>query len=272
MKILVSVDIEGVAGVTHVEQCRTGNPEYERARAWMTAEANAAVLGAFDGGADEVIVNDSHGGFRNLLLDGMDPRARMVTGKPRYLGMMSGVEGCDAVFLVGYHAGAGRPGVLAHTISSFAFHRVSVNGQELNEAGLYGALAAEHGVPVALMCGDDAFIADTRSRFPGALTVETKQSQGRATCVTLTPAQSAQAIRSAAAQAMAGVASLRPVPLPGPRYRCELVAQDPGLADLFCQWPALERIDGTSVAFEAPSMESLIRMLNCLSAMSFMLH
>lgn len=272
MKVLVSVDIEGVAGVTHVEQCRTGNPEYERARIWMTDEANAAVLGALDGGADEVIVNDSHGGFRNLLLDRMDPRARMVTGKPRYLGMMSGVEGCDAVFLVGYHAGASRPGVLAHTISSFAFHRVSVNSEELNEAGLYGALAAEYGVPVALLCGDDAFIADTHARFPGALAVETKRTQGRATCVTLAPGQSAQAIRLAAAQAMASIPALQPVRLAGPRYRCELVVQHPGLADLFCQWPSLERIDGTTVAFDAASMESVIRTLNCLSAMSFMLH
>ncbi|MGP1614621.1 MAG: M55 family metallopeptidase, partial [Pollutimonas bauzanensis] len=78
MKVLVSVDIEGVAGVTHAEQTRSGNGEYERARAWMTAEANAAVRGAFDGGATAVLVNDSHGGFRNLLLDQLDERAETV--------------------------------------------------------------------------------------------------------------------------------------------------------------------------------------------------
>src|SRR5690606_3928752 len=175
MSILISVDIEGVAGVTHTEHTRSGNPEYERARAWMTAEADAAIRGAFEGGATEVLVNDSHGGFRNLLLDRVDERARMITGKPRYLGMMSGAEQqCDAVFLIGYHAGAGKQGVLAHTINSFAFRRVIVNGEELNEAGLYGALAGELGVAVAPMSGDDVFIAETQSRFPGALTVETK--------------------------------------------------------------------------------------------------
>jgi D-amino peptidase len=271
MKILVSVDIEGVAGVTHIEQVRAGNPEYERARAWMTAEADAAIRGAFDGGADEVWVNDSHGGFRNLLLDRIDERARMVTGKPRYRGMMTGVEGCDAVFLVGYHAGAGKRGVLAHTISSFAFRRVVVNGQELNEAGLYGALAGELGVPVALMTGDDVFIAETQSRFPGALTVETKRAGGQATCVSLSPAQSCRDIQAAAAGAVAAVPGLRPSCLPGPNYRCELGVQTPGLADLFCQWPSLQRVDGTTVAFVAGGVEPVIRILNCLSAMSTML-
>src|SRR5690606_19634368 len=130
MKILISVDIEGVAGVTHAEQVRTGNPEYERARAWMTAEADAAIRGAFEGGASEVRVNDSHGGFRNLLLDRLDERAQVITGKPRNLGMVAGVEGCDAVFMIGYHSGAGRFGILAHTINSFAFRRISVNGVE----------------------------------------------------------------------------------------------------------------------------------------------
>lgn len=271
MKILISVDIEGVAGVTHAEQVRPGNPEYERARAWMTAEANAAVRGAFDAGASEVRVADSHAGFRNLLLDQMDSRALMVTGKPRYHGMMSGVAGCDAAFLVGYHAGAGHRGVLAHTISGFAFRRITVNGEELNEAGLYGGLAAEFGVPVALMTGDDVFIAETRSRFPDAVTVETKRAEGQAACMSLTPVQSCDAIFAAAAKAIASAPDL-PVRVVAPApLRCELCTQTPGLADLFDQWPQLERVDATTVAFEADTMESIIRMLNCLSAMSFML-
>ena len=142
MRILISADIEGVANVFHPEQTRAGNGEYERARRWMTAEADAAVRGAFDGGATEVLVNDSHGGFRNLIPDSIDRRARFVLGKPRYLSMMAGVEGCNAVCMIGYHARAGSRGVLAHTINSFAFTRVWFNEQELGEAGIYGALAS----------------------------------------------------------------------------------------------------------------------------------
>jgi D-amino peptidase len=91
MNILISVDIEGVAGVFHPEQTRAGNGEYERARRWMTLEANAAIQGAFAGGAAHVWVNDSHGGFRNLLPDLLDARAQVVLGKPRTLGMMAGL-------------------------------------------------------------------------------------------------------------------------------------------------------------------------------------
>ena len=102
MKILISVDIEGVAGVYHSEQVRPGNPEFERARRLMTAEANAAVCGAFDAGASEVFVNDSHGGFRNMPPDLLDERAQVIQGKPRYLSMVSGVElGVAGVCLVG---------------------------------------------------------------------------------------------------------------------------------------------------------------------------
>ena len=112
MRILISVDIEGVAGVFHSEQTRAGNTEYERARRLMTEEANAAIRGAFAGGATTVLVNDSHGGFRNLLPDLLDPRAQVVLGKPRVLGMMGGLEqGCDGVFMVGYHARSQSRGV-----------------------------------------------------------------------------------------------------------------------------------------------------------------
>lgn len=272
MKVLVSVDIEGVAGVTHVEQTRSGNGEYERARRWMTAEANAAICGAFDGGATEVLVNDSHGSFRNLLLDELDERAEMVTGKPRYLSMMAGVEqACDAVFMVGYHARAQAVGVLAHTINSFAFRRVVVNGMELGEAGLYGALAGEFGVPVALLSGDDVFLAETQSLFPGAVSVQTKRAQGNATCVSLSPARSCSLIHQAAVAAMVKVPGLQPLVLSGPAFECELTTQTPGQADLFGQLPAVTRVDGNTLSFPAESMYNVLRTLNSFSAMSFML-
>jgi hypothetical protein len=123
MKVLISTDIEGVAGVYHHEQARQGNPEYERARVLMAHEANAAIAGAFDAGATEVLVNDSHGGFRNMPPDVLDARARVVQGKPRYLSMVAGVEedGVEAVCMVGYHSRAQGRGILAHTINGFAF-------------------------------------------------------------------------------------------------------------------------------------------------------
>jgi D-amino peptidase len=268
MKVLVSTDIEGVAGVFHPEQTRPGNGEYERARLLMTHEANAAIAGAFDGGATEVLVNDSHGSFRNMPPDLLDPRARAVQGKPRYLGMMAGVEECvDAVCMVGYHSRAQGRGILAHTINGFAFARVSFNDRELGEAGIYGALAGEYGTPVAMASGDDVFIEEHRPLFPHATFVQTKRATGQTSGVSLSPAQSREAIRAGVTAALGALGDAKPFVLPGP-VAVRVQTQTPGLADLFCQWPALRRLSGDEVGFDAPTVEAAVRMVNSLSAMS----
>jgi len=268
MRVLISTDIEGVAGVFHPEQTRPGNPEYERARVLMTREANAAIEGAFDAGAAEVLVNDSHGGYRNMPAELLDARARAVQGKPRALGMMAGLEtGVDAVCLVGWHARAQGRGVLAHTINSFAFARVWFGGRELGEAGIYGALAGEHGVPVVMASGDDVFVEELRPLFPGAVLVQTKVAYGQAAGVSLSPAQSCAVIRGGVREALARRAAIAPLVMPGP-IEVRIEATRPDLADLFCQWPTLERLGGVAVGFEAPTVEAAVRMINCLSAMS----
>jgi D-amino peptidase len=276
MKVLISTDIEGIAGVFHPEQTRAGNGEYEAARRWMTLEANAAIEGAFAGGATHVWVNDSHGGFRNLLPDLLDARAQVVLGKPRTLGMMAGLEyGAALVFMIGYHAMSQTRGILAHTINSFAFARVSLNGVEVGEAGVYGALAEEYGAQVALLSGDDVFAEETAPRFPGARFVVTKSATGHASGVTQSPANARAAIETAARevvqQHLANGRARESTRGQAKPVECELRVQTSALADLFCQWPTLTRVDAVTLRFSAPSAEHVVRMLNCLSAMSFML-
>ena len=273
MKVLISVDIEGVAGVVNPEQTRAGNGEYERARRWMTLEANAAIEGAFAGGATDVWVNDSHGGFRNLLPDMLDARANVILGKPRTLGMMAGLEyGPQLVFMIGYHAMAQSRGILAHTINSTAFTRVTMNGRDVGEAGIYGALAREYGANVALLSGDDVFADETRSTFPEATFVVTKNAMGFGSGSTQTPERACAAIREAArnvvgkSEILGGVQRKQPQPVD-----IELRVQTTALADLFAQMPSLERVDGVTLRFSTPSVEHAVRTLNCLSAMSFML-
>jgi D-amino peptidase len=272
MKVLISVDIEGIAGVFHPEQTRPGNPEYEQARKWMSLEANAAVQGAFDGGASHVWVNDSHGGFRNLLPDLIDSRARLVLGKPRTLGMMAGLEASpEYVFMIGYHARAQSRGILAHTVNSTAFARVILDGEEAGEAALYGALAEERGARVVLLTGDDVFGAETLPAFPGAQFLCVKTAHGYSSGITETPAAACEAIRRAAQERMESARS-KPAPhATSTSHRCEIRTQSTAFADLFCQWPTLERIDAVTLAFDAPSAEHIVRTINCLSAMSFML-
>lgn len=271
MRILITTDIEGVAGVVHPDQTRPGNADYERARRLMTQEANAAVRGACNGGAREVLVGDAHGGYRNLLPDELDPRARYVTGKPRTLGMLGGLEtGCDAVMLIGFHARSQAAGVLSHTINSGAFARVWLNGRELGEAGLYGALAGELGVPVILASGDDAFATETRDILPDCRFVVTKQATGRHSAISLSPQAACEAISAGARLAMETVRSARPMRLETP-VTTRLQALTPAHADLFCQWPTLERLDAVTLEYASDSVEHAVRVLNCLSAMAFAL-
>ena len=271
MKILISTDIEGVAGVFHHDQVRAGNPDYDRACLLMTQEANAAIAGAFDAGASAVLVNDSHGSFRNMRTELLDARAQTVMGKPRYLGMMAGVDqGVDAVCLIGYHSRAQGRGILAHTINSFAFARLFFNQQELGEAGIYGALAGQYQVPVVMASGDDVFIEEHRDLFPHATFVQTKRATGQTSGISLSPSQSCSAIRAGVKTALAERSSARPLLLTTP-LTVRIQTQSPALADLFCQWPSLQRLGGDEVGFEAPTVEAAVRMINCLSAMSSML-
>ena len=131
MKIFISADIEGIAGVMRPEQCSPGHAEYQLARGLMEQEVNAAIDGAFAGGATEVVVADSHAQMTNLRAENIDARARLVQGKPRGLSMVEGLEQqpFDGLFFIGYHSAAGEPGVLAHTINGRAFWRIHINGK-----------------------------------------------------------------------------------------------------------------------------------------------
>ncbi|MBV8620326.1 MAG: M55 family metallopeptidase [Curvibacter sp.] len=274
-KILISMDIEGVAGVWRPEQTQAGQGEYERARRWMTEEANAAIRGAFKGGAREVLVNDSHGHFGNLLADEIDPRAELIQGKPRTLGMMAGVDqkGVAGVLMVGWHARAKTRGVLAHTSNSFAFARVWLGGQELGEVGLYAALAGELGVPVLLASGCDVMADEAQVLLPGLPCAVVKWSDGARSGRSLSP-QAARALieegcREAVHRRLHGhEAPLLQLPAPiSLRVQC----QTPALADVFALWPHVLREDGDTVELSCASVQDAVRSLNALGAMSSVL-
>jgi D-amino peptidase len=201
------------------------------------------------------------------------PTCSNVLGKPRTFGMMAGLEASpEVVFMIGYHARAQSRGILAHTINSAAFARVTLDGEEVGEAGLYGRLAEEHGARVALLTGDDVFGAQTLPAFPGARFLCVKTAHGYSSGVTETPAAACDAIRLAARETIEAAASsvhAKRSAITG--HRCELRTQTTAFADLFCQWPTLERIDAVTLAFDAPCVEDVVRILNCLSAMSFMI-
>src|SRR5699024_5064037 len=153
--------MEGVTGVTCPDDCEPGNPRWEYHRRFLTGDVNAAVRGLFDAGAKEVLVNEAHSNQRNLLLDELDERATLLIGSHKPLGMMEGIDRSpDAVVFLGYHAGAGELGVLAHTYMPNALTSVRINGRNASEGRMNALLAAEYGVPVVLVTGDDKACED----------------------------------------------------------------------------------------------------------------
>ncbi len=226
MKVLISADMEGVAGVSswvHVTAAEgraarpTSSIEYERARLRMTREVNAAADGAFAAGATGVVVADAHGGKRNLLPDELDPRLRYVTGTDNDLGMMQAIdeEGIAAVFFTGYHAKAGTPGgPLAHTSTGWV-HDVRVNGVSMGEYGMNAIIAGHFGVPVALVTGDDLAVAQTQAllgeRVVGAVT---KQGYSLSSAQHIAPQAARDLIRAGAIEALGRLDELEPYVMP----------------------------------------------------------
>ncbi len=166
-KVYISVDMEGIAGVNGDDQTSPGGAEYGRARKLMAEDANAAIRGAFEGGATDVLVNDSHGHQRNLLPEDLDPRARLISHTFKRYGMMEGLdETFDAIIYVGYHAKADAPrGLFAHT-GSGVVRDLQVNGRSVGEGGLNAVLAAWFGVPVVAVSGDDVAVEEVKASVP----------------------------------------------------------------------------------------------------------
>ncbi len=268
MKIFISADIEGVAGVVARQQGEPGNVEYERARKLMTEEVNAAIAGAFAGGATYVLVNDSHGPMTNLLPDLLDPRAELILGRPKPMNMFCGLEaGFVGAFCTGYHASAGQHGVLSHTVNGFAFAGIRLNGIDCAEATLYGAYAGSLGVPVLLLSGDDRMQPQCGPHFPGARIAVVKHALGQRAARALSPEAARNLIRAEAEQAVRDRAKCQPFVIPGP-YRLEIDLTSVALADLAMVIPVAERVSPRRVAFAPPDVASAIGWVNTISAMS----
>lgn len=266
MRIFISVDIEGISGVTTGAETSPGGHDYETARRWMTADTNAAIAAAFEAGATRVLVNDSHGGMNNLLLDELDPRAEVIRGWLKPLGMMQGIEqGWDAAFFIGYHAEAGHgAGVLAHTINGANFHTVRLNGRPVSEAELNAAIAGEFGVPVVLVTGDALLEPQVRAMLEPLCFVAVKTGIARETAQLVHPVRGRQLVHDGALAAMELAGSARPVLLAAP-YRVELEYKNADVAMLASFVPTVERVDGRTVAFTSPTLARAMTTLRVMS-------
>ncbi|MFI7609755.1 M55 family metallopeptidase [Nonomuraea terrae] len=204
MKVYLSVDMEGVTGLTDPEEMHAGERGYDRGCELMTADANAAVEGAYAGGASGVLVNDAHGSTKNLRIDLLDPRATLIRGPGKAQRMAHGLDGTfQAAAFVGYHARAGVPhGVLNHTWMGKEIQNVYLNGEPCGETRLVAACAGFHGVPVVMVTGDEAVGEEARELLGDVETVAVKNGIGKFSAELLAPVVAQRLIREGMQRAL----------------------------------------------------------------------
>jgi D-amino peptidase len=269
-KVFVSVDMEGIWGVVASEQVSSASPEYAAARRWMAEDANAVIAGLLEAGAGEIVVNDSHGSMRNIVADALNPKASLISGSPKPLSMMQGIDASfDAVVFVGYHARAGTTAsILDHTISSATIRSVRVNGQELPEMGINAAIAAYYKVPVILLTGDSE-----TCKMAGALlgdsvvTAAVKDGIGR-TAARMVPVEEARRrLKDAAREALAKRSRIEPFRLAGP-YAFEVEFHNAGQAELPSLLPNVKRSNPRGVSFTASDFIEGFKLLRAIIALA----
>ena len=263
MKVYISVDMEGIAGISHSNPTKRGDYGYAQAVELMTGEANAAIDGAFAGGATEVTVNDSHGGMYNLSPEKLDPRARLVQGNKPWSMAEAAREGSfDVALFVGYHARAGHPrGTLAHTYTG-RITLVEIGGRPATEAAINGLYLGALGVPVGMISGDDALAEELAEWFPWAERVVVKRGVSLRAADSLHPAAARELVRTGARQAVERAGDGRGGPellrLESP-IGLRIEFQHPGQADFVAMIPGFEREGDRGVIYEAPDAVTLYR-------------
>jgi len=263
----VSVDMEGIGGISHPAPTQRGDRGYPAAIELMVGEANAAITGAFAAGATEVVVNDSHGTMFNLTPADLDPRAVLIQGQKPW----SMVEGArpiagdtaarfDVALFIGYHARAGHPsGVIAHTYSS-APTDTTLGGRPVGETGINAAVLGAWGIPVGLVTGDDALAAETADWLPWTEAVVVKRVVSRRAAASFHPSIARDLVRAAAERAVrrAAAGELRPLTVESPVV-IEVDFRDAGEADHAAIVPGAERCRDRGVRFVGPDAPTAYR-------------
>ncbi len=265
MKILISADMEGISGVVDPTHVTSTHPEYQRFRQIMTDDVNAAVRGAFAGGAEEVVISDAHGNKTNILVEKLDERAELNSGGIAPFGMIQGIdEGFDAAMFVGYHACMGAPlAILCHTISSARVANIWLNGRLTGEFGLNAAVCGHYGVPVILISGDLAACQEANAWVPGVEQVVVKKATSRHSARCLSTVRSQKLIEESAERA---VKRLREGGAPTPLkvdvpVKIVLEFLQAAMVDTSQSIPGIVRLDGRKLEMLSQDMPGAFQTL-----------
>lgn len=269
-KVFISVDMEGIWGVVHGDQTSAQGHDYDLARKWMADDVNAVIQGLFEAGAKEIVVNDSHGSMRNILADNLNPQVSLITGSPKPLSMMEGIDASfDACIFVGYHAKAGTSSsILDHTYSGATIRSIKVNGLELPELGLNAAIAASFGVPVVMLSGDAETCGQAKSILgTEVVTVAVKEAVGRFAAKLLPLEEARQRLRQGAKEALQKRTKISPLHL-SPPYTFELEFHNSHQVEMPLLIPQVKRTGPRSVTFVAEDYIEGFKLMRALIALA----
>lgn len=261
-RIYISADMEGIAGVVTQEQLGPTGFDYRDARELMTGEVLAAIQGAREAGAGEIVVSDSHGNMQNLLLERLPKDVTIVRGTPRPLSMMQGIDsGFAGVVFVGYHAGTtSADGVRAHTFSSATLADVRLGGATVNEGVWNAALAGHFGVPVLAVTGDEAAVKEVAAQVAGVEQAIVKWPAGFHSARTLTPQAARDRIQAAVRRAVERRSERKAYTVRVP-LDVELRFKNYRPAEVLSWLPGITRVDAHSVRFNARDMPEATRFV-----------
>jgi D-amino peptidase len=259
-KVYISVDMEWISGISGDDQLAPGGAEYGRSRKLMAEDLNAAIRGALEAGATDILVNDSHGGQRNLLPEDVHQPARLISHSFKRHGMMEGLdETFDAVILIGYHAKADAPrGLFAHT-GSGVLRDLQINGRSVGEGGMNAMLAGWYGVPVVMVSGDDVAVAEVKESAPAARGVVVKRAINTRAVELMPLAQARSGIQLAAREAVAS-AKKQPPQRSGP-YRVQMRFRNLTIPEVLTAFREIESPAPDTVAFVRDAMPDAYRLI-----------
>ena len=269
MKVFISADLEGVAGVVHEEHVMRDGREHDRARKLMTQEVNAAVEGALEAGASGIVVNDSHGTMRNIIPEELHEAAELVTGSPKPLSMMQGIDDTfDAAFFVGYHAmPSSFPSVMGHTYYGRVVYNLKVNKRIMGETGVNAAIAGCFNVPVVLVTGDETVTQEATELLGKVGTVAVKKAVGRYAAQCLTPVKARKLIKEAAAKALKRIGEFEPFKLEPPiTFEIDLI--NSGMTEMAMLIPGVEQIASRTVAYTSKDLIGAFKAFRAIIALA----
>lgn len=267
MKVFVSADIEGVAGVVSWDQTLPDGRGYAQACEWMTDEVIAVCDAAIEAGAERVCVADSHLNGENINLDRLPDQVSVVRGSPRPHGMMQGMESgdFDVAICLGYHTGAHEVGTLNHTSNGAGFHALRLNGEDIDELDLYIRVASHFGTPVGLVTGDNKICASAARRYPFVETVVVKQAIGRMSAQTSSPHAGRELIHQQTKSVLSDVSRFRLIDVQGP-FELEVDFKWHHPAEALAFLPSFERTGAQTVRFRGADILSIAKVVAFLSA------